>query len=38
MTEIERRYSRLRKDQPELVKSFRLPFEDDVDGDPAVWI
>ncbi len=38
MTEIEQLNSRLRKDQPEFVKNFRLAFEDDVDGDPAVWV
>lgn len=37
-TEIERLDSRLRKDQPEFIKNFQLAFEEDLDGDPAVWV
>lgn len=30
--------SQLGQDQPEFIKNFRLAFEDDIHGDPAVWI
>ncbi|MCB2261744.1 MAG: hypothetical protein LGR52_02205 [Candidatus Thiosymbion ectosymbiont of Robbea hypermnestra] len=28
----------LRKDQPEFVKNFYCEFDEDLDGDPAVWV
>ncbi|WP_165742025.1 hypothetical protein [Candidatus Thiosymbion oneisti] len=38
MTDIERLKSQLLKNQPEFVKNFHFEFNEDLDGDPAVWI
>jgi len=36
--EKKRLESQLRKDQPEFVKNFHFEFEEDLDGDTAIWV